>query len=322
MGVDLSTYRARIGSFASCRGHTRTISARFSAASILLRTVCLRPSFLLLSTCFALLLLCAGDVEANPGPKIDDVLALMREFHDETTATLAEIKNVIQSITSRMLVIEGDLNKIAQIETKCEGVGVSVLEVKSSITKVNEELTDVVDDMNNRMRRNNLIVRGLPETEKEGYEESEKIVKEFFSTHLKVQAGDIERAHRVGKRRPDFDRPIIIKFLNFKSKTDILRNAPKLKNLEYPKVWIDEDFSPKVQIARKKLRDFAKENRTGNERFSLRFNCLYIWDRMFRYESSTDSIVEVTSNREFSTDVTNPRRAIVHTPTLHRTSAK
>lgn len=321
MGVDLSTYRARIGRFVSCRGPTSPISARFSAAAILLRSVCLRPSFLLLSTCFALLLLCAGDVEANPGPKIDDVLALMREFHGETTATLAELKNDIHSITSRILVIEGDLKKITQIETKFEGVGVSVREVKSSITKVNEELTDVVDDMNNRMRRNNLIVRGLPETEKEGYEESENIVKEFFSTYLKVQTGDIERAHRLGKRRPDFDRPIIVKFLNFKSKTDILRNAPKLKNLEYPKVWIDEDFSPKVQIARKKLRDFAKENRKGNERFSLRFNYLYIWDRMFRYDSGTDSIVEVTTNRDISTDVTDPQGAIVPVPTLQPTSA-
>lgn len=185
-----------------------------------------------------------------------------------------------------------------QIETKCENVGDSVREVKTSIAKVNEELFDVVDDINNRMRRNNLIVKGIAETEKEGYEESEAIVKEFFATHLGVQAGDIERAHRLGQRRANVDRPIIVKFLNFKSKMDVLRNAPKLKQLENPKVWLDEDFSPKVQLARIKLRDFVKATRNDNESYSLRFNLLHIRKNIYRYESSTDSIVQVPARYE------------------------
>lgn len=318
MGVDVSTYRARIGSFVSCREHTGYHRARFNGASNLLRIVSPRPCILLVSTCLSLLLLCAGDVEANPGPKVDDVLALMNELHGETTATLTGIKQDIASINTKIHEIEKDLKKMSQIESKCEDVGDSVREVKSSISKVNEELFDVVDDMNNRMRRNNLIVKGLPETDKEGYEETEKIVQEFFSVHLKVQAGDIERAHRVGKRRPDFDRPIIIKFLNFKSKTEVLRNAPKLKNLASPKVWIDEDFSPKVQMARKKLRDFAKHNRQGSERFSLRFNCLYIWDRVFRYSFVSDSVVEVTTRHEFTPHARKPQDSSAKVASSHQ----
>lgn len=318
MGVDVSTYRARIGSFVSCCKNTSYPRARFNGASNLFRFASPRPCVLLVSTCLSLLLLCAGDVEVNPGPKIDDVLALMKDFHEETTATLTEIKQNIAGINAKIHEIETGLQKMSQIESTCEDVGDSVREVKSSISKVNEDLVDVVDDINNRMRRNNLIVKGLPETDKEDYEETEKIVKEFFSAHLELQVGDIERAHRVGKRRPHFDRPIIIKFLNFKSKTEVLRNAPKLKNLDFPKVWIDEDFSPKVQMARKRLRDFAKLKRKGSERYSVRFNCLYIWGRVFRYNFVTDSVVEVTPRQEFTPHAMKPQGSSLNEVSPHQ----
>lgn len=298
MGVDLYTYRVRIGSFVSCRQPKNSRNARFGSAAAFVRSQSPRPTTLLLVSLISLILLRSGDVESNPGPKIDDVLALINQLHEETTATLTEIRQDIRSINSKICTIEENLSKMPQIETKCENVGDSVREVKTSIAKVNEELFDVVDDMNNRMRRNNLIVKGIAETAKEGYEQSEKIVKEFFATHLGIQAGDIERAHRLGKRRPNFDRPIIVKFLNFKSKMDVLRNAPKLKKLEYPKVWLDEDYSPKVQLARKKLRDFAKSTRTENESYSIRFNHLSMRGTTFRYESTTDSIVEVPARFE------------------------
>ncbi|KAH8026067.1 hypothetical protein HPB51_015416 [Rhipicephalus microplus] len=141
------------------------------------------------------------------------------------------------------------------------------------------------------MRRNNLIIKGIPENGQEGYAESEAIVKDFCSTHLKLNVGDIERAHRIGQRRPGFHRPIIIKFLNFKTKTEVLRNAPKLKNLDFPKVWIEEDFSPKVQLARRKLREYARSNREGTEPFSIRYNSLHLKGSIYRYDPVKDNIV-------------------------------
>lgn len=62
-------------------------------------------------------------MESNPGPKIDDVLALMKEFQEETTASLTAIKWDICSINSKICVIEGSLSKMPQIKTKCENVG-------------------------------------------------------------------------------------------------------------------------------------------------------------------------------------------------------
>lgn len=292
MGVDVSTYRARIGSFLACRVLVHGGTERFAASAGLVRGLLPRVTSVL-SACLVLLLLCAGDVESNPGPKIEDVLALLRECHAETSATLNELKLEVTNITAKVNSIEKAISSVPQFHGQFTAVNNSVQQVKQTVAKTNDELAEVVDDLNNRMRRNNLIVKGLPEVEKEGYKESEEIVREFFSTHLQLEVGDIERAHRIGQRRPDAQRPIIVKFLNFKAKSEVLLNASKLKNLDWPKVWLEEDFSPKVQLARKKLRDFVKSTRTDNEKYNIRFNSLHFRDSVYRYNPASDSVINV-----------------------------
>lgn len=253
-----------------------------------------------MSVCLAMLLICAGDVETNPGPKIDDVLALLKECHAETTASLTDISKQITDINARVSSIEQSLTNVSGLKNGFDAVTENVQECKVNIRKTNNELIDVVEDMNNRMRRNNLIIKGLPETEHEGYAESERIAKEFLDTHLGIQVHDIERAHRLGQRHPGKHRPIIVKFLNFKSKTEILNNASKLKDLKSPKVWLDEDFSPKVLHERKKLRDFAKEHRRENERFTVRYNKLHMKSGIYRYDSASDRVIRADARPELT----------------------
>lgn len=298
MGVDVCTYRARIGTFFPSRAHgCRRVDCFFEAFG-LTRVLCPKPSSLLLSMCLALLLLSAGDVEANPGPKIDDVLALVKECHEETKTALAEIKQHITSIDTRVRAIERSMKNVSDCKVNIDAAADSVKEVKVHINKANEELVDLVDDMNNRMRRNNLIIKGLDEVEHEDYVESERIVREFFSKHLRHDVGDIERAHRVGRSRPNFHRPLIVKFLNFKSKIEALSLGHKLKNLESPKVWLEEDFSQKVQFARMKLREFGKANRTDGEKYYVRFNKLHTERGIYRYDSSINQVVQVSAKNQ------------------------
>lgn len=73
-------------------------------------------------------------------------------------------------------------------------------------------------------------MKGLSEVQHEGYKESEQIVRAFFSTHPELQVGDIEHAQRIVQGGPDAQCPIIVK-----AKTEALRNASQLKNLEWPK---------------------------------------------------------------------------------------
>ncbi|CAN7988356.1 unnamed protein product [Ixodes hexagonus] len=156
-----------------------------------------------------------------------------------------------------------------------------------------ESVVEVVDDLNNRLRRNNLIVKGIPEQERENWNDTENYIREFFSTHLNVNAGEIERAHRIGQPRAGTARPIIIKFLSYKSKCEVQKNALKLKNLGSPQVWIEDDFSPRVQLARKKLRDFAKINQ-GTSRFRLSYDKLKLNNAVYVYDINIDQVVPIS----------------------------
>lgn len=299
MGIDVVTYRIRIGAFSSSRRVKTALAERSSAGAALLCVLCPKPS-LALSICFALLLLCSGDIEANPGPKIEDVCALLRQFMETnekefkaTAIILEEIKKDVADIRTRVCAVEKNLPIVPEIGTGVKAVNNSLEEVKMTLSRTNGDLEDMVDDLNNRSRRNNLLIKGLAEVEKEDYEASEKLVKDFCSTHLKItlQPGDIERAHRIGQPRPGFTRPIIIKFLNFKTKDTILRNAHKLKDVE-PKVWLEEDFSPKMQFARKMLRDFAKENKGRDDRYSIRYNKLKLKGHIYYYDTVSARVVK------------------------------
>lgn len=193
--------------------------------------------------------------------------------------------------------MEKSIQNVTKFDSNIDAVADSVQEVKVNIARSNTGLKDAVQDVKNRMRRNNLIIKGLHEKEQEGYAESERIVKEFFRNHLDIEAGDIERAHRVGQHREGARRPIIVKFLNFKSKMGALSNASKLKDLATPKVWLEEDLPPTVQLSRKGLRDYAKEKRKPNECFSVRFNKLHMRSGIYRYEPASGKVIPIKAEK-------------------------
>ncbi|KAH9380228.1 hypothetical protein HPB48_016086 [Haemaphysalis longicornis] len=176
---------------------------------------------------------------------LKDFIATAEQYNNTTISTLNELRKDITDIKGRVCAIENSLKSVPQMKDAVNTVSGSVEEVKMSLTRSSEELVDVVDDLNNRMRRNNLLVKGITEQEKEDYAVTEQIVRDFFSSKLNLQLGNIERAHRVGHPRPNFHRPIIVKFLDFKSKMEALDKGPNLKDIS-PKVWLEEDFSPKV----------------------------------------------------------------------------
>ena len=120
-------------------------------------------------------------------------------------------------------------------------------------------LIDKADDLENRSRRNNLCFEGIDEQMhgNETWEESEhkvKRLKDLISNTLQIDADniEIERAHRVGKKRPTSDKPrtIVAKFLNYKHRGMVLNERRKLKGSN---LIIREDFSDRVVAKRREL---------------------------------------------------------------------
>lgn len=246
MGVDIAVYRCRIGSFSQKVLHQGKAHSRFRSAATLLLKCCTRGRIVVALFCLAQLVVCGGDVETNPGPdKVDQVLDALKEanlardkFQKEMSAKNKDIHTGISDIKKRLTKVETALGEFGSNTTAIPDVTESVRTIKNELSTFSSKngtqanLVQLVDDMNNRMRCKNLIFKGLPEKERKSYEVSESLIVDFCKNHLGVEISDIERAHRVGHRREGYNRPLIVKFLSYKTKSQVLDNAFRLKNLK------------------------------------------------------------------------------------------
>ena len=135
--------------------------------------------------------------------------------------------------------------------------------------KKHKEIVEKTTDLEDRSRRNNLVFFNFPEapnnqTEKENCEqmvidllESRKFVSSDYQIH-------IDRAHRLGPRKPESDRPrpIIVRFSYFKDKQHIILNRGKLRGLD---IRVSEDFSKATVLIHKQLGSFAKNAKNTYE---------------------------------------------------------
>ena len=123
------------------------------------------------------------------------------------------------------------------------------LKLKEKEAKMQEE----IDQLATYISRENLVIFGIPEKESMEEEDTEQILKEFYISHLKLQPDQVEgieyqRVHRVPKSSTTpGPRPIKARYLRYKDKVTILRNA---KNLKGSKIFIAEDLPKRVRVIR------------------------------------------------------------------------
>lgn len=81
---------------------------------------------------------------------------------------------------------------------------------------------DTLTEMEDRARRNNLIVFGIPESADETREVIEQEVpKGVVSDRLGVKVPSVERIHRLGNMRADRERPVILPVFSFNEKVEV-----------------------------------------------------------------------------------------------------
>lgn len=309
MGVDVMTYRTRIGIFRPGCKRKHTEKLRFGGVFGIFPSGVMKLSVIVL-----LLLITAGDVEQNPGPvnntekieklqkAVDSLLSNTNRYQEENSKKLDAINAGIASIGSRVSKLEERVDAIERSQEGLSATGSQAIP-KQNIVSVQRQvvaLGDLVDDMNGRMRRNNLIFRGISEKENETWSDTEAIVADFVKENLGIGLGTVERTHRLGAKRANFNRPIMVKFLDFKNKQEVLRNAFKLKNLS-PEIRLCEDFSPKVRFARNKLWEFARQFREQDIKYKISFNKLLVNNSAYIYDDHSDSVKQLgDSQRQHS----------------------
>ena len=99
-----------------------------------------------------------------------------------------------------------------------------------------------LDELEQYSRRDNIVIRGVPE--KDGESTSETVAELAQQVGVDCTPQDISTSHRVGKPQPNKARPIVARFVRRDVRTDILKNKKKLKSTPYKDVMMFEHLAP------------------------------------------------------------------------------
>lgn len=110
-----------------------------------------------------------------------------------------------------------------------------------------EERRQAEEEMRNRQARSsNCKISGLNEVEKENTSE---VVTSFLTDQLKVHDPKVVHAFRIGQKKGDLPRPILVKFCTDQEKERVKANRGMLKG---HKVWLHDDLTP-TQVKLRKV---------------------------------------------------------------------
>ena len=192
------------------------------------------------------------------------------------------------------------ITKLKEQDEKIEAIKFDVNYASEHIRKL-EDLTKKMelklDDLENRSRRNNLILFGVPEPAGMRNENCMEVVSDLLTDFVGVDPGTVkaslQRCHRTPTFKPvDSDgglgspkpRMIHMSFATFTAREEVRKQCiAKFKNEEFNgrKVFVAEDLSKKVQLKRKaKMDAFKKLQKEGKKPF-------FTFPDIIRYRTAT-----------------------------------
>ncbi|XP_064472398.1 uncharacterized protein LOC135386414 [Ornithodoros turicata] len=151
------------------------------------------------------------------------------------------------------------------------------------------ELASKIDDLENRARRNNLIINGLEEGDGETNDKLLELVESSVFQKIGVIVQSVE---------------LIFRLYDFREKASILRNCNKLKGST---ISVSEDFSKKVQHVRKLLWNSCLDDRKNGAKARLVYDKLYLNDKPYCWDLISGSRREYVAAKTAS--VVNTSRA-------------
>lgn len=169
--------------------------------------------------------------------------------------------------------------------------------LKSELKTVREEnknLSQKVDDLENRSRRNNLVFYGIPAKLGLGPENCIETLSGILRDFVGLNEDDvkiIERCHRTPthKTTTDNSKPHIIHvaFSSFVAKQKVRKACiDKFKTEEYRggKIYVSDDFSRRIQLPKNKMETFKKLQKENKKPF-------FVYPDVFKYRLSNGKVV-------------------------------
>ena len=146
--------------------------------------------------------------------KIDSLIKSTTARVDGLVKEVAELKYSLQYSQKD---IDSQQKDLDSKQMEINSISAEITNIKTSLNKFGDKTVD----LENRSRRNNLRIVGIPEKPGETWEESEALVKSALKEKLGLRTEPrIERAHRTGKSiRSDSSVQLSVGFTTGKKKS-------------------------------------------------------------------------------------------------------
>ena len=210
----------------------------------------------------------------------------------ERLGKLSLIEIRLDSVASTMANIESTLSRLhADVTMLKEGAGereIRITELETSINYNEDDVAELQKDLYDHRaqldkckkdllyleaysRRENVKIFGVPQaTSNENAsvtEDTKEIVHNFFEQELKIDNSrakyEFQRVHRLGKPNSTLSRPIIVRFLRFTDKQEVMSVAQKeLKDKDFS--MYDDIPKDLYELRKQQQKKFKQARDKGN----------------------------------------------------------
>lgn len=149
----------------------------------------------------------------------------------KVTVTTALIDDsVLQKLAGALAPLIDD--KLSTMQSEIDVLKTEISELKNELYVLKSETSsdDALDNLEQYHRRNNVRIFGISESTDEN---TDSLVLDLFKNKMGLQLDPekIDRSHRVGRKNPDKNRPrpIIVKFVSYRTRSLVYDNKSKLK---------------------------------------------------------------------------------------------
>ncbi|CAJ0965631.1 unnamed protein product [Ranitomeya imitator] len=222
--------------------------------------------------------------EAEPGSGADqeEEEASKAEQHEQSLNSLAqqmqEVKGDTAQINAALQKMDKRIGVVEERVSTAEDHIVKLQKAEKKFAQAIAELAAKNEDLENRSRRNNIRIVGLPE-KTEGRNPTEFVenwLLEKIGSTVLTKVFAVERAHRVPPQPPApgaNPRTMLAKILNYRDRDIILRKAREMEDLTAggQKIAIYPDYSAAVQKQRMKFTGVKRRLRELGVQYSVMF---------------------------------------------------
>lgn len=138
-----------------------------------------------------------------------------------------------------------------------------------------ETLEEKVISLERENKKNNLILFGLEEKEKDQNELFENVKEKIKNDlHITIENAEINKMHRIGKKATSASgktRPILMSFVNQWKKTEIVKNKKEFRD-----VYVAEDYPKAILNKRKELQAQLEEERKKGNKVYIKYDKIVI----------------------------------------------